>query len=102
MSWWATPLRCGGTRFGSRSAYFWICYFKATVQLGIYLIELHGTHSHCENKVKNDEKRLTLVPSGNKMVRQTNLSSRTVMHSSSSLSETSTVLQLTSSRAGNG
>jgi hypothetical protein len=36
------------------------------------------------------------------MVRQIDLSSRTVMHSSTSLSMTSTVLQLISSRAGKG
>ena len=48
------------------------------------------------------KKKLTLVPSGSKMVRQTVLSSRTVIHSSISLSKTSTVVQVISSRAGKG
>ena len=48
------------------------------------------------------KRKLTLVPSGSRMVRQTDFSSRTVMHSSTSLSMTVTVLQLISSRAGKG
>jgi hypothetical protein len=50
------------------------------------------------------EGKLTLVPSGSGMVRQTVLSStsRIIMPSSTSLSVTLTILQLTSSRAGEG
>jgi hypothetical protein len=48
------------------------------------------------------EKKHTLVPSGRRMVRQIDLSSRTVMSSSRSLSMTLTVFQLISSLAGKG
>lgn len=55
-----------------------------------------------ETKCKTTREKLTLVPSGSRIVRQIDLSSRTVMDSSTSLSMTSTVLQLISSRAGKG
>jgi hypothetical protein len=73
------------------------------VELGIYLIELRGDTFLDVRETKCETMRkLTLVPSGSRMVRQINLSSRAVIYSSTSLSMTLTVLQLISSRAGKG
>ncbi len=72
---------------------------------------LASISSNCAERIRlvrkrsvDVERRLTLVPSGNGMVRQKVLSStsRTIIPSSTSLSVILMVFQLTSSRAGRG